>query len=45
MRTFTTLLAVAFLFISINTFAGDEMPQYKNSSLPVEERSTTFCAA
>src|SRR5208283_3916793 len=38
MRAFTTLLAIAFLFISINAFAGDEKPKYKNPSLPVEER-------
>jgi beta-glucosidase len=38
MRPFTTLLAFVFLLISFNAFAGDDKPNYKNSSLPVEER-------
>jgi beta-glucosidase len=38
MRTLTSLFVMAFLSISLTTFAGDEKPKYKNSLLPVEER-------
>jgi len=38
MRSFTTPLVFVFLLISLNAFAGDGKPNYKNSSLPVEER-------